>query len=485
MRKGPPGIISITCSSLFISSVHIKRVLATPYLSSAASPTGTLYAFGHGSPQLGAVEARRGTRAIQLAAGYYGQSEGVRVRSTAGAYIWWVASCVPCFHLYHYCALVGRAEDSLPFAADQQILPEDLLRRVLEFLDKSELGAVRLTCKSFERQSTLLVTSVRKQWLAQRSLQACLCKFSNVRELQTHALITPRLAPQLKGLHSLVLTSAGRRQALSPLLTLTSLTRLRIVSDNLPQRGSAQLTSLRSLSLHRPPGGLGGAFGFDGCAAAFPMLEDLSLCWFDHELTPFSTCRHLTALHLGCIGPDAVSTLASLTDLACLSLSITMNTFHVPIINGLSCLGNLRELHWQHSAYRGPGNHVNSSLALPVPHCTLTLPHLTCLVLRGPTDAIGCLVHGLTRITGIQALRLSVFEGQMASFCNLANTLGLQAFKADISDPAQTMQAGQDPASMSRAPQPWVEFMDARLRKGFHCPECYCRCIPASEHHPH
>lgn len=347
---------------------------------------------------------------------------------------------------------------------------------MLELLQQSELASVRLTCKLFERQSTPLVTSIKKQSLSQRFLDACLSKFPNVHELQTSAVISVRLAPQLTKLQSLVISTEGSAQALSALAVMTNLTRLRLKGFLPTKRGPARLTSLRCLSLHHAYTYSNAFFNINDFLAALPLLEELSFCAATIDLTALSTCRHLTALHLGFSGYRQ-SVLASLTELKCLSLESGGCSEAISHINSLSCLSALHEFHWHHDSHFNRSYPYFSTLLGPSQ--TLNLPHLTCLMLSGRSEMITRLVKGLTTCEGLQALDISISEGGLESFGRLVANMGLQAFKAASAYPLQTLQAGRELTSMSKAPQAWIEQWKAHYKPDnvmWNNHRCYCCC---------
>lgn len=366
-------------------------------------------------------------------------------------------------------------------SADWRKLPDDLLHRVLVLLNQSDLAAMRLTCKSFKRQPTLLVTSVKTQLLNQSPLRF-LSRFPSICELQASGVLNVRLSPQLK---SLVLMSEGMTQPVSSLTALSNLTQLWVQGSLWNELMGAALTSLRCLSLHSAFTDTSMKEGI----AAFPMLQTLSICAVTVNLRPLSSCRHLTALHLG--AQNELSALASLKDLECLSLSMCMCTVAMSRINSLSGLSKLQEFHLQHNV-SPPSD--DSVLKLGWQHniqsClghggmetqyVLGLPQLTCLMLNGPLQQTASLVQGLKRIAGLQALGIFMYHGELTLFSSIAEDLRLQSFKATRLYPEHTMQSGRDLTSMSRAPQAWKGQWKMPDRTGS-WPPCrpFCRCTPA------
>lgn len=353
---------------------------------------------------------------------------------------------------------------------------------ILRLLDLPDLAAVRLTCQSYKRQSTPLVTSLKKQELQNRSLSTFLPRFPHICQLVTEVL-SERNARQLATLQSVTIRKDYLGDSLAAFTALTRLTHL-----TLPMRFNgvrsklnvAELTSLRSLSIHRIE-----IQFFKRCLAALPNLSSLSICsGEDCHLVALTACAHLTALHFGCIyAPITIARLRDL-DLACLSVRADMRTEIISAINDLSSLRRLQEFHWQ-SPFSSSEASVASGFMMPAapgPQLALNLPHLTCLMLNGPSGAVRSLVNGLTSMTGVHALGISVHHGEATSFGNLAEAFGLHAFRAVSAHPAQTLQAGSDLASMSRAPPEWDGQWAAH--QGHACAPCvpchnkydYCRC---------
>lgn len=336
-------------------------------------------------------------------------------------------------------------------------------------LDQKDLASVRLTCQTYKAQSTLLVTSLRKQGLHHRSLSTFLPRFPGVRQLETD-FFSERLAKQLTGLQSLTVKIGWKGQALAAFTTLSNLTHLCLHGYLKGKPGGVQLTSVRSLLVHTVE-----SVSFGGNLAALPRLTSLSICYTGHwDLTVLSNCSHLTALHLG--STHQVFAVTSLKSLACLSLRAHMTPDSIYLLNFLSRLNSLQELHWQQNC----GSWRNDKMG---PEHALCLPHLTCLMLSGMKWVITNLHDALTGLTSLQALGISVDCGRedgLSPFSRLSEAFALQAFKAVSAHPPEILQAGKNLASVSRVPEAWGQEWPAQLWHS-HPPHyslpAQCRCI--------
>lgn len=355
---------------------------------------------------------------------------------------------------------------------------------ILRLLDQRELAAVRLTCQLFRKQATPLVTSLELRRLDEEML-TCLPQFPRVCSLKFHYVwlstmsgFSMHFAPQLTRLEDLILMG-NFDFSLDAFTALTRLTHLGYGERLSVNPVDAQLPSLRSLSVDSFRGGK----GFH-CLKACPLLSRLSICWLDRcnrNIASLTTCAHLTALRLRTrLGLSYLGMLTGL-DLACLSVQAPMIASEMPAINGLSSFSRLVELHWQDPS-RDTVEEASQRASVPQPQLSLDLTHLTCLVLNGPVDAMRSLVTGVTRTTSIQALGIYVHRGQAAAFSDLAQAPTIQAFRAVSAHPAQCIQAGIHPASISTAPQAWFNERSAHSWRQ-HCEACFnideCLCTAA------